>query len=574
MNAPPRVRISGALLRALLPVVLVSCAGQAPPPGGPEDRIPPEIISTSPAPYSTYYSERVVALEFSEYVERRSVEGAIFVSPDVGRLEFDWSGQEVEITFADSLKPNTTYVVTVGTDVVDLRNRNRMARAFSIAFSTGGQIDRAAIAGIVYPESGGASKSGVLVGAYRLDDLDPDTLNPRWTKPDYVTQTGSAGEFALPHLRFGRYRLLALRDEYTNLLYDPQTDAYGLLAGDVALSEADTLVRDLAIAMAVEDTTAPTLIKATARSLQQVELQFSEPLRESDIPVKGVEARDTLSGASLEVLAVSMKRPERDRYLLASAQQDSMAVYRLTVLGVRDSAGNDISPIANSLTFQPNTSSDTAGFRLVGFSTRDSSRSVARRPILEAYFSRPADRSIPPRSVVLSDTLGRALPLDVSWSGSLTLSVQPRRPLSHEAWYRLTILEGMLSDVFGSRGRDTTIAIAFQVVSADRLGSIEGTAIDESTSDSRGPIVVFAQPVDGSRGGTIRQTIDGPGPFVLSEVPEGQYRIGGYRDRNGNALYDAGAVFPYTPAERFRLVADTLRVRARWPYEGAVLRLR
>ncbi|MEX0737056.1 MAG: Ig-like domain-containing protein, partial [Bacteroidota bacterium] len=135
---------------SLIMILLLSCAGQVPPEGGPVDTDPPLIVSTIPPPGTTLFAGDRVILEFDEYVDRRSVEQSIFVSPPVGSLEFDWSGREVEITFSDRLRENTTYVVNIGTDVVDLRNRNKMAQAFSFAFSTGGEIDFGAIEGKVY----------------------------------------------------------------------------------------------------------------------------------------------------------------------------------------------------------------------------------------------------------------------------------------------------------------------------------------------------------------------------------------------------------------------------------------
>ena len=555
-------------------VLIVSCAGQAPPPGGPEDRTPPEIVTTYPEQFSTTYADRMIVLEFSEYVDHRSVENAVFISPDVGPLEFDWSGREVEITFGDSLRNATTYVVTVGTDVVDLRNRNRMARAATLAFSTGGEIDRGAITGVVYPESNEAARSGVLVMAYRLDGLTADTLDARWSKPDYVTQTGSAGEFALQHLRFGRYRLLALRDEYRNLLYDPQTDAFGLLEDDLVLSTSDTLIEQLGVKMAIEDTTGPNLIKAAGRSLQMVELEFSEPIENDAVPTGAVHVLDTLTGKALEVLEVAVRSPNRFMYQLITAAQESLATYRITVMGVRDSAGNAISPIANSLTFGPELSVDTTGFSFTGASVRDSARSLPFRPTIELYGSRPVSSAIAAGAVTLSDTLGRAVALELAWRGSLTLSVRPARDLAAEAWYRLNIRERAFKDVLGRFGRDTTITIAFQVISAELLGSIEGSVVDQSTDDANGPIVVLAQPVEQGQASALRVVIPEPGPFVLPNLVEGRYVLAAFRDRNSNGLFDPGSVVPHKPSERFRLGSDTLRVRARWPYEGAILRLR
>jgi hypothetical protein len=252
------------------------CAGQVAPSGGPPDTSPPHVISTYPLPNATNVTDARIALEFDEYVDKRSVEESIFISPYLGDLDFEWSGREVEIRFTGRLRENTTYVVTVGTDVVDFRARNRMAETFTLAFSTGAHLDRGALGGKVFPVSDAEKPEGVMVFAYRLDNLNPDTLNPRSSNPDYITQTGKGGNFRLSHLRFGRYRLVAVRDELRNLLYDPETDQYGLLPFDVLLNENDSVRFGLAIRLAKEDTTSPRLIKAAPVDRHHLLLEFSD----------------------------------------------------------------------------------------------------------------------------------------------------------------------------------------------------------------------------------------------------------------------------------------------------------
>ena len=200
---------------------------------GPSIRPRPKSSRSIPPPNTTEYSSSRISLEFTKYVERRSVEESIFISPYVKDIEFDWSGREVELNFRDPLRKNTTYVVTVGTDVVDLNNRNRMAHAFSFAFSTGARIDRGEIRGRVYDEK----PVGVMIFAYQLDSLKADTLNPMKQKPDYITQTGNTGDYSLTHLAFGNYRIMAVRDEFRNLVYDPETDAMSTAPTDIRLDE-------------------------------------------------------------------------------------------------------------------------------------------------------------------------------------------------------------------------------------------------------------------------------------------------------------------------------------------------
>ena len=168
-KVPERLRASRLLITGILMVLGLSCAVQVPPSGGPPDTIPPQIIASDPAPGTLHFRGSRFTLRFSEYVDRRSVEESIFISPSVGTLEFDWGSTDVDITFRDSLRPSTTYILTVGTDVIDKRNRNRM------------ESDKAGLAhphkaklAYGYPERG-TPKTPLN---RRFIQLEPSTSNP------------------------------------------------------------------------------------------------------------------------------------------------------------------------------------------------------------------------------------------------------------------------------------------------------------------------------------------------------------------------------------------------------------
>jgi hypothetical protein len=75
-----------------LAVLLSFCANQLPPGGGDIDRIPPEIVEVYPENGSTNFEDDYFELGFSEYVDKRSVKDAIFISPAIEKaLELDWS---------------------------------------------------------------------------------------------------------------------------------------------------------------------------------------------------------------------------------------------------------------------------------------------------------------------------------------------------------------------------------------------------------------------------------------------------------------------------------------------------
>jgi len=552
----------------------MSCAGQVPPQGGPPDTEPPRILSVYPAPSTLFFQDSRIVLEFDEHVDHQSVEGSIFVSPSLGPLEFDWSGNEVEISFIDSLRSNTTYVFSLGTDVVDLRNKNRMAEAFSLAFSTGDAIDPGAITGSVYPASMTDQLSGIFVFAYNIDTVDPDTLNPSKSEPDYVTQTGKTGEFHLTHLALGTYRLLAVRDEYKNLLYDPETDEYGAAAGDVQLAANDTMRAGITMKLAREDTTAPRLVKVTPLNRGLLLAELSEPIDTSSFGTRNVQVSDSTGKNPVQVLSVSLLIPQRKEFFVATQEQKPGLLHELRIHDAKDLSGKDISQSAFSIQFVSSDLPDTSSPAVASFSFADSTRGIELRPLTEIRFTEPV-RRVDWRSMVdLRDSLDRSVHIEGGWANDAVITARPVSDLAGSAWYSLIVRTGSLQDWKGMTGRDTIRAMRFQTLDSERLSTIAGLVNDPEKIDTIGRVVVTAWPV-GKKDAVPRSvTIEGPGPFELAQLPEGQYVMQVFRDRNGNKKFDAGRVFPYQMSERFSVAPDTLKLRARWPLENVQLRLR
>lgn len=565
---PPGLGLAGLALVAL------QCAGQMPPPGGPIDTTPPTIVWTSPDPYTLHFEGQEIGLEFDEYVDRNSVQNAVFISPDVGPLTFNWSGHEVTIGFEDTLRRNTTYVVTVGTDVVDLHNRNRMAHAFALAFSTGGTIDPGFIQGKVYPIEGGDELSGIMVFAYRLAPGEADTLNAMWTKPDYATQSGVDGSFELAHLALGAYRLVAVKDQYRNLLYDPEADQFGVPAYGLSLTTEDTLLTHVTMQLALEDTTAPRLIKVSPLTRRLLKEEFSEAIDSGSVHLRNVIVLDTLSGARIPVLSARVLFPKQTEIMVATEPMDSGRGYRAVVSGVWDLAGNTISTLADAMPFTAVDSLDTSAVDVKSVSVQDSSLDLSLQPSVVAVWTRPLARPLDPDVVSMTDSSGRTVPLRISRQSNIALEVGPLRDLAGKTWYILRIHGGRVRDVFGGVGKDTVRVIRFQTLDPDALSSIEGTVADERESDAIGPIHVRAEEVSGPTATEMEVILPAAGVFTLPQIREGRYVLSAYRDRNDNGMFDPGRVYPFEPSERFVVYADTLTVRARWPLEGVVLRLR
>ncbi len=185
-------KIAKQLILIILTFILInSCANQLPPGGGEVDKIPPEVVEVYPPDGTINYDDNYFEIEFSEYVDKRSLKDALFISPNIeGRLNYEWTGTSISVEFVEGLKEDVTYTITVGTDLVDRNNKNRMASSFTFSFSTGSTIDRRTLSGRVYSDD----QEGVLIYTYKLDE-GVDTLLK--SKPDYVSQTGNDGSFKL-----------------------------------------------------------------------------------------------------------------------------------------------------------------------------------------------------------------------------------------------------------------------------------------------------------------------------------------------------------------------------------------
>jgi hypothetical protein len=558
----------------LLSFLLVSCAGQRAPEGGPIDTDPPYVASTIPANYTTRFNGKSLTIEFNKYVDHRSVEGALFISPSLGQLQFDWSGREVEIRFTGTLRRSTTYVVTVGTDVADLHNRNKMAQSFTLAFTTGEDIDHGAIEGRVFPRKETDPALGVMVFAYKLDGLNPDTLDPRTTTPDYVTQTGKDGAFLLRHLAFGTYRVIAVRDEYKNLLYDPETDDYSTEPEEIALTPSDTLKPGVWMKLRKEDTTAVRLTKVASINQRHLTLEFSAPFDTSGLQKNWFRIVDTLTEKGVAVRSVSPVFPKMTSALVVTDSQAAGVGYRLEISTLRGTNGLELSPIANRLTFSGSELRDSLVPRISAISVSDSAKDIDLQPKFLLHFTDAVRREGASKAISLVDSTRNLIPLTLNWLSDASVEIMPQGRLVGKAWFSLRIGMRSVLNLDGREGKDSLRVFRFQTLDEESFSSIEGFVNDLSLTDTKGDIILVARNVSRKEPKEYTSHLSKTGPFVLNDLLEGKYILQAFRDRNGDKRYSTGRVFPFQTSERFTEFPDTLKLRARWPLEGVELKLR
>lgn len=535
----------------------VSCAKQAPPPGGPEDKTPPRILSVSPAGNAERVAlDAEIEIRFSERIEPRSIRSSLFITPYLGELEYKWSGSRLRIRRSQPLRENTTYVVTVGSEVRDLRN-NPMEQSFTWAFATGDSLNKGRIKGRVFEEG---RVQGILVWAYLLGDRAP---NPAKDPADYVTQTDSKGGYELTYLAPTRYRLFAVRDQNNSRLYEPGVDALGVATHDVFLNLTSQSEEGLNFRLAVHDTTAPALDTVSAPNRNHLELRFSEPLSNegtADPTNFEIDGEDTLG-----VRLAYQDAHELRRIHLVTDPQRPDTTYTVTVHGLRDAWGLTMDSLKSSLEFRGEGKPDTVRPRVVQVTPVDSASGIAFGAPVEILFSEAMDTSATSSAFGIADTAERAVAGMITWPSVQKLRFLPRDGWGERSRYRVSLELSRCLDLFGNSAADSSEVSTFTTLSRDTLSAISGH-VSDTQAGARGPIHLRAR--RSTRDPGYQVMLADTGSYEFDNILPGVYGIDGFRDSDGDGSYSWGSSVPYEPAERFVVYPDSIVVRARWPNEG------
>jgi hypothetical protein len=207
------------------------CANIQPPSGGPKDEVPPFVAEYYPKNRTTNAKVESINLEFSEWVNRSSLIQNLNISPPM-KYTTKWSGKELKVKFEEELKANTTYLFSIGTDYTD-NNGIKPDSSFSITFSTGNAIDT----GMIEVELLGEKISSTYIYGYRIDNKNPDTINPETLPAEFKTQIGNNGRFSMQALPEGKFRIFAIQTQFKDNLYHKASDKYGVLSKDIEVIE-------------------------------------------------------------------------------------------------------------------------------------------------------------------------------------------------------------------------------------------------------------------------------------------------------------------------------------------------
>ena len=225
----------------------VNCAKTGRPEGGPRDETAPLFVTAKPPYKSINFDDKEITIEFDEYVRLKDLNKQLIISPPLKTPALitpqGSPSKKIKIKILDTLQENTTYIFNFGNAVED-NNESNVLENFSYVLSTGDYIDSLQTKGEVKDVLEVFNKTNVSLLLYKLDTSYTDSTIYK-QKPKYVTRTQDSVSFTFSNLKEGDYKIIALKEEISDYIFNPKTDRIGFLADTISLPQDSILTQPI-----------------------------------------------------------------------------------------------------------------------------------------------------------------------------------------------------------------------------------------------------------------------------------------------------------------------------------------
>ncbi len=542
-------------------ILLVSCANIQPPSGGPEDKEPPQITDYQPTNNSTNYKGPVI-IGFDKYMDRSKVIENISIVPDL-KFEVDWHGKDLVLNFVEGLKDNTTYSINLGTDYSD-NHGNKPTNSFSIVFSSGNNLDSGVIKGKLYS----SKPQGKFIFCYSNSIHNFDTLDYSRTKPDYKIQVGSSGDFIIPALKDGIYRIIAVDDILKNSLID-KNDAVGMATEDFIVKDAKSHFASIKDVILI-DKTAPEISNIFAKYSDKISIKFTKMMNDTSINLSSFTLSDSLDNIVSNSIKVAKVMEQQNVYeFLLDHQIDNKSLLTIKFDKDRlptDTAGNYLD-ITKPFKFMMMGSKDTTSIYLLSKPFADSASGILTNQVYPFYFSSFINKDIAQIDYkLIQSTNNKEIPAEIIKSNGNSIIIKPNEQLLENTGYKLFVNFKNIANISSNKSLDTNIVMNFTTVDKRNTGDISGKFVRARFECESNTYLILS-----SKNAHYKIKLEEDGSFSAKCIDEGEYNIELFCDMNGNSIYDYGSIKPFNFAEKFYIHNQTIKVKSRWTIDNIMI---
>jgi len=535
-------------------LLFVSCAAIMPPPGGPKDETPPELVKVTPSDGTTYFEGGKVELLFSEYLDESSFERAITVLPLLSQKpEIIFKGNRLIIYFPDSLSLNQTYIISISRDLSD-EHKVKLSQGIQVAFSTGPQIDKGLISGLVDYEKDAS------LNLWKIQNGN-DSLAFYKRIPDYVIDASSEGFYEFKFLSPGQYRIAAVDRLVAGTPIVPDRFVYGLSwVSNIELGFQDN-IRNVNMKI-------PKMLGGikmiNAESFQGLwgRITFSESIGSliNEIQLRIIDEDSSSQAANL------FEDPD-----------DNTKIYFLM-----DSTVNGSVSLQLDETKKWNsTLIESGSIQLKMGPSIDTTDLIIMQPNAK-YRLNPEEKNVKPLKIIFSNLVEQGkdkysinllkdsvnIPYSIEWDSPIALNLLPHENWKPQTNYELKILSKDFPPVFGRALKDSLTSINFKTSDYQGFGNLIINTISEEEENIVAKLEKMEKPYY-----TFRSVVNLDGETVLDKIPEGNYSLTFFQDSDNNMQYSYGTIDPYKSSEWFYNFQDTVKIRSNWDIELQEIKL-
>ncbi|MFM7430517.1 MAG: Ig-like domain-containing protein, partial [Flammeovirgaceae bacterium] len=302
------------LISIIAILLLIRCANQTSPTGGPQDKKPPVLLESSPKNNEKNFKAKTFELSFDEPVKLKNANEEVLITPSLGKKSrIVAKKNKVLITPEKPLEENTTYTINFRDAVQDL-NEGNPAYNLRLAFSTGPEIDSLQILGSVNELFKEQIPEKITVALYQQD-----TFNIFNHTPVYFTRTDAKGRFSITNLKAGEYYIYAFEDKSRNLKVDSKSEKFGFQTQPIILGAKK------------QDSTKIWLTRVDARPLKitsirntdrQSKIKFNKAIDSINVTAKDYELIYQYANTQEEILIFNP--PKKDSVQIKIVAMDSV----------------------------------------------------------------------------------------------------------------------------------------------------------------------------------------------------------------------------------------------------------